>query len=163
MVRFLTLLHGRPLLVLSVYALMLLYGAAAGSRIPIELLPVLPLPGITVVTTIEGCSAEEIETMVTEPLERGFIGLDGLAGLSSLSEEGISTISLEFALGTDAALCFAETAEVADEVYPRLPEEASKPALSSASRTEEGPLIRVAVEPRGVPFEELAASVDDIL
>jgi len=142
---------------------MLLYGAAAAFRIPIELLPSLPLPGITVVTSIEGRSAEEVETMVTEPLERGFLGLDGLAGLSSVSEEGISTISLEFALGTDAALCFAETAELADEVYPRLPDEASKPALSSSSRTEEGPLIRTAVEPRGVPFEELAASIGGLL
>ena len=161
--RYLTFLHRRPVPVVSVYALILLYGGAAARKIPIELLPVLPLPGITVVTEVDGLSPEETETMVTAPLERGFLELPGLERMSSLSEEGVSTISLEFALGTESSLCFAETSEAAGEVHARLPDGASKPILSNTSRTEEGPLLRAAVEPRGIPFEELAAAAGGIL
>lgn len=161
--QFLTFLHRHRVHVFSVYALIVLYGTAAAGKIPVELLPVLPLPGVSLVTTIEGFSAEEVETMVTVPLERGLLELTGLRRMTSVSEEGLSTISLEFALGTETSLAFAQTAETADEVYPRLPDGASKPVLTNTSRTEEGPLIRAAVEPRGISFEELAASAEKIL
>ena len=81
--------------------IMVILGGFTLMRTSIDLMPELSLPTLTVITTYENASPEEIEELITKPIEEILAAIPGVETLSSTSREGQSVIRVSFIWGTD--------------------------------------------------------------
>ncbi|MBN1826902.1 MAG: efflux RND transporter permease subunit [Candidatus Eisenbacteria bacterium] len=117
----------RPVTVTMVTLAAVLFGAVALSRLPLNLLPEISYPTLTVRTLYPDSAPAEVEKLVTEPLEEAVSVVRGLRNLRSVSRPGVSEITLEFAWKTNmdyAALDVREKIDLVD-----LPEDVELPVL----------------------------------
>ena len=114
-------LHHRPM-VLAIALAVLAGGWQAGTRLPIEVLPDLTKPTVTILTESPGLAPEEVETLVTLPIESAVQGVSGLDRLRSTSDVGLSLVFAEFAWGTDIYLARQMVQERLQAIANTLPE-----------------------------------------
>lgn len=88
-------------LVIAMALLVLFMGIRTGTELPVEVLPDMTKPTVTVLTEAPGLAPEEVEILVTRPLENALLGIGGLDRLRSNSDVGLSLVFVEFAWGTD--------------------------------------------------------------
>jgi CzcA family heavy metal efflux pump len=93
-------LRSRPL-VLAVALAVLFFGYQAARELPLEVLPDMTKPTVTLLTECPGLAPEEVEVLVTQRLEAALQGVGGLDRLRSNSDVGLSLVFAEFAWGTD--------------------------------------------------------------
>lgn len=104
-------------------------GVIAFSRLGIDLLPNIYLPHLVVQTTYPNAAPEEVEKLVTEPLESSIGTMTGVKKISSVSKEGISVISIDFVWGTDMDMTVIGLREKLDNISFVLPPEAGRPTI----------------------------------
>ena len=120
-------------LVLGLSAALLVLGIYRAARMPIDVFPDLTAPRVTVVTESTGLAAEEVERLITAPIESAVNGATGVRRVRSASAPGISVVWVEFDWSTDPTLARQLVNERLGSLGSSLPAEASTPLLAPAS------------------------------
>lgn len=121
----------RPIAILSAVLMVLLFGIVALQTIPIQLTPDVDKPVIEVRTFWPGAAPEEVEREITNRQEDKLKGLEGLSEMTSRSETGSSTVTLEFDISTNMDRALLLVANRLDQVSG-YPDEADEPTLSTS-------------------------------
>ena len=137
----------RPITVLMILAAIFMGCVLSLLSIPLDLLPEILLPQITIETSFPGMNANDIRSSVTIPLEDAMSSVKGLERIKSISRDGVSLINLDFRWGTDLSNAAALVRESIDLVYPGLPQGITKPLVISGNIGEE-PHAVVAIRSR---------------
>ena len=104
-------------------------GAVSLVGFPQELFPRITFPQITVVTDYANAAPEEIETLITRPLEEAISSVAGLRRIESVSREGKSMITVAFNWNQDIDFAALAVREKIDLVKERLPKESEDPVV----------------------------------
>jgi len=119
----------RPVTILMVVITMVIMGLQSRSRLPVDLYPDVQLPMLFISTVYPGTGPEEIETLVTKPIEDQLSTISGLDKLTSTSSEGVSQVQLTFKLGTDLNDVAADVRSKLDAMSNRLPADVLTPVV----------------------------------
>jgi HAE1 family hydrophobic/amphiphilic exporter-1 len=117
----------RPVAVGVVFLAAVLFGWLSYFRLPVNLMPELSYPTITVRTEYPGAAPEEVENEVSRPIEEVLGVIGGLERISSISRAGVSDVVLEFGWDTPLADAVQDTLERLDQVL--LPEQTERPLV----------------------------------
>ncbi len=117
----------RPVTVSMITLAALIFGLVSLSRLPLNLLPEISYPTLTVQTEYTDAAPAEVEKLITEPLEEAISVIQGLRELRSVSRPGVSEITLEFAWKTAMDFAALDVREKIDMI--RLPVDAGSPVL----------------------------------
>ncbi|MCR5620489.1 MAG: efflux RND transporter permease subunit, partial [Treponema sp.] len=115
-----TLRH--PILMLMVFLMLLIIGLFTISNISIALFPDIDMPYLMISSSYTNADPESVENSVTKPIENALVSITHLESISSTSSEGRSTVSLEFAYGTDLDQAANDVREKLDRVTRSLPD-----------------------------------------
>lgn len=119
----------RPVTILMVIFIIILLGVVSLSRIGIDLFPEMNLPVAAVITTYEGAGPEEIETLVTKPIEEAIASVSNIENITSETREGLSMVQAEFSWGTDMDYAALKIREKIGMIEGFLPDDASDPLV----------------------------------
>ena len=119
----------RPVTMFMLSGVVILLGAISLFKLPVDLLPDVSYPSITVRVGYSGVGPLEMEQLVTRPLEQALGAVAGLERLESTSSEGSSRVTLNFAWGTDLNEAADDVRNRLDRVRGRLPEDADPPIM----------------------------------
>ena len=106
---------------------LVLFGMVAFTRLPINLLPDLSYPSLTVETRFPGAAPQEVETLVTRPIEEVVGIVSGVQRLTSVSRPGLSQVTLEFGWGRNMDFAGLDVRQKLDLIT--LPREAERPVV----------------------------------
>jgi HAE1 family hydrophobic/amphiphilic exporter-1 len=111
----------RPVAVTMRIAALVLLGAICATRLPIDLLPRVSFPTVAVVTQWPNVAPEEIEAQVTRPIEQAVSSVSNLYQVSSTTDDGVSTVRVQFNWGTDIGQAAVEVLQLVGRAKQNFP------------------------------------------
>jgi len=134
----------RPVFITMVVLALIVLGLYSRSRMPAELTPKIDLPYISIVTVYPGAGPQEIETLVTKPIEDAVGSTSNLKNITSSSQDGLSVVFMEFEMGTDVDVAAADVRDKLAAAKGNLPDDAKDPIVTKADITAQ-PIVTLAL------------------
>lgn len=131
----------RPVTFIMMTLIVIGFGLFGLSRLSLNLYPDVSFPTITIYTTYEGVAPEDIETLITRPIEEQVGSVSGLRRIRSLSSQGASVIKLYFNWGTDLFIAEADVRKQLDFARRAIPLDADQPIVFSYDPNQEPILV----------------------
>ena len=119
----------RPVLTVMASLIVIILGGVSLFRLSIDLMPDITYPTLSISTEYENASSEEVEELITRPVEEAMSAVPGVEEVTSVSAEGRSSVRVTFSWGTNLDEAANDIRERLDRVIPRLPEDADRPRL----------------------------------
>lgn len=150
----------RPVAVSMLFTAVVFLGLISFRRLPIDLLPDIAYPKLVIYTTYPNVAPAEVERFITQRIESQVRAVPGVQRVESVSREGLSLVTLQFAWGTDMDFAALNVREKLDNLRDALPDQASRPAVLRTDPNSE-PIMAVSVAGSHDLWElkELAESV----
>ena len=119
----------RPIFIIMFVLALIVLGWQARDKMPAELNPKIDFPYVTVQTIYPGAGPNEIETLVSEPIEEAVGSIGNIRNVTSSSQDGISVVAIEFELGTDLDAAAADVRDKVSSIKQRLPDDIEEPTI----------------------------------
>ncbi len=119
----------RPVTAVMVFFAILILGAISYTMLPVDMLPEIETPTVTVHTVWDGASPEDMETKVTRLIESVLGGVTDLDEITSFTREGRSRVSCKFRWGTELGEASNDMRDLIERAKRRLPDEADDPVM----------------------------------
>jgi HAE1 family hydrophobic/amphiphilic exporter-1 len=121
-------------------AAFIVLGILAYFKLPAELNPKVDFQAITITTTYTGTNPQEMETLITKPIEDAISGVSGIKQITSTSAQGVSVVNIQFYFGSDLDSAAADVIQKIDAIRKILPTDADSPSVLKAD-TSSQPVI----------------------
>ncbi|MBM3450298.1 MAG: efflux RND transporter permease subunit, partial [Armatimonadetes bacterium] len=132
----------RPVLIAMAWLALGVLGLRFLSGMPVELLPNIGFPTLSILTVYPGAGPKEVETLITKPIEDAVGAVPGIDSIQSSSQEGVSLVVVSFVLGTNLDRASADAREKLDAIRATLPRDARQPSLQRFSFAAD-PILRL--------------------
>jgi HAE1 family hydrophobic/amphiphilic exporter-1 len=143
----------RPVFTVMLVAAPLVMGGVCYTQLGVDLMPNVELPIVTVTTTLNGASVEEMETSVTKPLEEIINTVSGIDELRSTTKEGISQIVVSFVVEKNRDVAAQEVRDKISTITAKLPVGTDPPIIDKFDLNA-APVVTIAVSGRR-PMQEI--------
>ncbi|MFZ9519658.1 MAG: efflux RND transporter permease subunit [Silvanigrellaceae bacterium] len=151
----------RPIFITMVTVFLLVLGLMGFGKLPLDLYPSLTYPVLAVRTDLKGAAPEEMEQLVSRPIEDALSTVTDVSSIRSVSREGMSYVILEFNQGTDIKFQEMQVRAKVGNIRKRLPEAASEPIVNRQD-PDETPILEIALTGKR-PSSELSTFADEIV
>lgn len=138
----------KPVTITMMILIVIVLGVVSFSKLHIDLLPQMELPYVMVQTSYSGAGPEEIENMVSKPLEQTLSTVQNIDGIMSISNEGSSILLMQFNFGTDMDEVMLQMREKIDMIKGYLPDGTTSPLVMKLDPNAM-PIIQLAVSSKG--------------
>jgi HAE1 family hydrophobic/amphiphilic exporter-1 len=135
----------KPVTIAMMILIVIVLGVVSFSKLQIDLLPQMELPYVMVQTSYQGAAPEEIENIISKPLEQTLSTVENIEAIISISNEGSSILLMQFAFNTDMDEVMLQIREKVDIIKGFLPDGASSP-------------LTLKMDPNALPIIQLAVS-----
>ena len=133
-------------------------GAFSYFRLGVDLFPKVDFPMVSITTRQVGAAPEEIETDITDKIERAVNTISGIDELRSVSIEGVSQVFVQFKLEKDVDVARQEVQGKVNQILPDLPQDAEPPVIDKID-PDAAPVLYVAVSANR-PIREISEYTD---
>ena len=137
----------RPVMITMIVLVIVLLGAISLNRLPIDLFPEIELPIAVVFTSYTEAGPQEVENLVTKPIEGAIAAAGNIDTVNSITSQGNSIIIAQFNTGTDMDFAALDMREKIDMVKGFLPDDASEPMV-------------LKIDPNIMPIMQISISTD---
>ena len=154
----------RPLTIAMIFLGVILFGFISLSNLPVDLFPDITFPMMIVLTTYPGAGPEEIEYMITDPLEKTLGTVNNVDKITSTTSENTSLITIQFDWGTDLDAASNDMRDNLSMFQPYMPEDANLPLIFKLDIRQQ-PIIMYNIAGNIAPLEleELSNDIADRL
>ena len=118
-----------PIFTVMIFLIVIILGFISFTRLPIDLMPDITYPTLSLFTSYGNASPEEMEELITRRIEEAMAAVPGVEEISSTSSEGSSMVRVSFAWGTDLEEASNDIRDRLDRIISSLPEEVERPRL----------------------------------
>jgi hydrophobe/amphiphile efflux-1 (HAE1) family protein len=148
-----------PVPILVAFLVMVLAGILAFAQLGIDESPNIDIPAVSVTVTQVGAGPTELETQVTQPIEDAIAGLGNIDEVRSVVNDGVSTTTVAFVLGTDSDRATNDVRNAVAQIRQELPADITEPVVQRLEFAG-GPIMTYAVLSEQRSVEELSDLVD---
>ncbi|MHB8994009.1 MAG: efflux RND transporter permease subunit [Armatimonadota bacterium] len=149
----------RPVVAMVLILVLVVVGGMSYSKLGVDRFPDIDFPFITISTTLPGATPEEIDTQVTEEIEKQVNSVSGIDTLTSTSSEGISVVMIKFVLEKDSEEAANEVRAKVDMALRNLPADVDKPIIQKMD-TGSIAVVTVALSAQSASMRELTEFAD---
>src|SRR5581483_8980314 len=110
----------RPVAITMMFLALAAMGIVSYTRLPVQRFPNISFPVVTVSIGYPGAPPEDVETLITKPVEDAVVAINGIDTISSSSNQGQSRVTIRFVEGTDVALASIDVERLVNAVRRRL-------------------------------------------
>lgn len=150
----------RPVTVLMLVFIVLILGFVSFTRIPLDLMPEMEIPVAVVSTSYTGVGPQEIEKLITKPIEQAVATVQDLDKISSISSEGSSIVIIEYNYGTNMDNAALDLREKIDLIKGMLPEDATSPMVIKIDPNMQ-PILMLSLSSDSLTLTELQQIAED--
>jgi hydrophobe/amphiphile efflux-1 (HAE1) family protein len=151
----------RPVFASMIILALVVVGTASYFRLGVDRFPSVDLPNVSVRTNLPGASPEEVEAVISRPIEEAVNTVEGIQELRSISGQGTSFVIATFNLDRDIDTAAQDVRDRVATVLNRLPDDATPPVISKFNN-ENTPILTIAVSGNR-PLRELTEFADKII
>ncbi len=142
----------RPIFITSIVLLMMIIGMISFRRLGVDMFPNVEIPVVAVTTIYQGATSEEIENLVSRPIEDELSSISGLKKLSSTNQESVSVVVAEFTLETDFKFAEQQMRDKIAKVRSKLPDDIEEPLFQRFDPSNT-PILKLALQADLKPAE----------
>ncbi|OGW20566.1 MAG: acriflavine resistance protein B [Nitrospirae bacterium GWA2_46_11] len=153
----------RPIMTSLVMLAVMIFGIFAYRILPVNDLPNIDFPTIQVTSNLPGASPETMASAVATPLEREFSTIAGLDSMNSTNGQGISIITLKFALERDIDAAAQDVQAAISKAARQLPQDMPSPPSYRKVNPADQPVLYLALSSPTLPLSEVNEFADTII
>jgi len=148
----------RPVFGTVIVLSLVVVGAFSYFRLGVDLFPKVDFPSVSITTRQTGAAPEEIETDITDKIERAVNTIAGIDELRSVSTEGVSQVFIQFKLEKNINVAQQEVQAKVNQILPDLPRDIDQPVIDKVD-PDSAPVLYVAVSANR-PIREISEFAD---